>query len=323
MISIRDVRKRFGTLQAVDGVSLEIPATGIFGIIGPNGAGKSTLFKMICQLVPPDSGEIVVRGFTRSMDIRRSIGYLPEEHHLYESLTAQGYLRYFTDLLGLPSAAALDGLRRVGLEAKRDEKISRLSKGMRQKIAFARAALGDPPVLILDEPTYGLDPRTAREMRGWIEEAARTRTVVVSSHNMYESERICALVAILSRGRVAAVGTPRALIRGLKAEQVLEVRFRGPDDVLRRLVPHLPPLKDAVFEPEILKLYTHDPAQLPALIQAVVDGLRDPPEGFALEALIPREPSLEDVFIHVTGEGAASLLDGEPSLPAAPPTAAP
>lgn len=302
MISIQRVYKRFGSFVAVDGVSLEIPPAHIFGIIGPNGAGKSTLFRMICQLYFPDEGVIEVCGHRDVMAIKRCIGYMPEEHHLYESLTTFSYLRYFGDLLGLPAARADEVLRYVGLSHKRDEKISRLSKGMRQKVVFARTLLANPPVLILDEPTYGLDPHTSREMRDWVQEAAKTRTVVMSSHNMYESERLCDAVAIVHRGKVVAQGRPRDLVLTLKTQHILDVRYRGQEEILIKATQTLPLSRPPVPGEGSVRLYfpmNQDPY---GLIRSLLDGVRGASDTFGIEALIPREPTLEDVFIQVTGE---------------------
>lgn len=302
MIEIDGVFKRFGTHQAVNGVSLTVPSGQIFGIIGPNGAGKSTLFKLICQILTPDAGIIRVNGTVEELEIKRQIGYLPEEHRLYEHLKTLDYLYHFCDLLGLNRKEARDVLERVGLAHKAQDKISKLSKGMRQKIAFARTLMGDPPVLILDEPMYGLDPHTTTEMRGWIIGESKRKVVVLSSHNLHEAERVCETVAILHKGQTAAVGSPRDLIREIKQEHVLEVGFRGSDQPLRRAIQQLPVSRPALFEEERVQLYFPRNIEPYQVLQLILGAIQKAPESIAVTGIAPREPTLEDVFLRVTGE---------------------
>jgi ABC-2 type transport system ATP-binding protein len=306
VIEIHDVRKRFGHHPAVDGVSLSIPAGQIFGIIGPNGAGKSTLFRMICQIILPDTGHIEVFGARDELGIKRQIGYLPEEHRLYEHLKTLDYLHHFCDLMGVPRREGNQVLELVGLSHKAQDKISKLSKGMRQKVAFARTLLGDPPVLILDEPMYGLDPHTTSEMRGWIVQASKRKVVVLSSHNLHEAERVCETVAILHKGKVAAVGTPRMLIQKLKQEHVLEVGFRGDRGPLERAVASLPLSRPAVFAETSVDLFFPRKLEPYEILQRLLEVVQRAPEQISVTGISPREPTLEDVFLAVTGEKFAS-----------------
>lgn len=305
MIEIRDVHKRFGTHQAVGGVSLTIPPGQIFGIIGPNGAGKSTLFRMICQIIQPDTGHIIVGGETEELAIKRQIGYLPEEHRLYEHLKTLDYLYHFCDLLGMPRRDGAEVLERVGLSHKAQDKISKLSKGMRQKIAFARTLIGDPSVLILDEPMYGLDPHTTSEMRGWIVGQAQKKVVVLSSHNLHEAERVCETVAIIHKGRVAAVGSPRKLVQELKQEHVLEVGFRGSPEPIRRAMEGLPVSRAPVYAADQVQLFFPRKIEPYQVLQLILNAIQRAPESISVTGIVPREPTLEDVFLKVTGESFA------------------
>lgn len=305
MIEIRDVHKRFGTHQAVGGVSLTIPSGQIFGIIGPNGAGKSTLFRLICQIIQPESGQIIVGGETEELAIKRQIGYLPEEHRLYEHLKTLDYLYHFCDLLGVSRQEGRDVLERVGLTHKAQDKISKLSKGMRQKIAFARTLIGDPDVLILDEPMYGLDPHTTSEMRGWIVGQARDKVVVLSSHNLHEAERVCETVAILHKGKVAAVGSPRQLIQDLKQEHVIEVGFRGSSAPIHRAMEGLPVSRTPVYSAENVQLFFPRKIEPYLVLQLILNAIQKAPETISVTGIVPREPTLEDVFLKVTGESFA------------------
>lgn len=302
MIQLQNIKKRFGTHVAVDDVSLTIPAGQIFGIIGPNGAGKSTLFRLLCQLIPPDSGRIEVFGETDELAIKRQIGYLPEEHRLYEHMKTLDYLSYFCELLGLPNREAVQALEKVKLIHKAQEQIRKLSKGMRQKVAFARTLLGSPPVLILDEPMYGLDPSTSQEMRGWILEEAKQKVVLLSSHNLHEAERICDTVAILHRGRVAAVGTPRALVQELKQSHLIEVGFRGESTPIRQALEPLPLLVPPAFSAQSVELIFSRSLEPYRVLQLILAAIEQAAEPIAVTGIVPREPTLEDVFFRVTGE---------------------
>jgi len=323
LIVIQEVSRRFGTHQAVDGVSLTIDAGQIFGIIGPNGAGKSTLFRMICQLIPPDSGSISVNGVTDEIGIKRQIGYLPEEHRLYEHLRTLDYLYYFCDLLGVPRRRGRDVLEKVGLAHKAADKISKLSKGMRQKIAFARTLLGDPPVLILDEPMYGLDPHTSQEMRSWILHEAQRKVVVMSSHNLHEAERVCDRVAILHRGKVVACAPPRVLIEEMKREHILEVGFRGSDAPIRRAVGLIHSSRPPVYEANLVRLYFPRSQDPYLVLQEILGAIQQVPETIQITGITPREATLEDVFLKLTGEAFVQADVAGAAAAAVPPGEAP
>ena len=302
LIVLEHVSRRFGEHVAVDDVSLTIAAGRIFGIIGPNGAGKSTLFRMICQLIHPDSGRIRVFNAHREIEIKRLIGYLPEEHRLYEHMKTRRYLEYFCDLQAVPRRRAMEVLERVELLDKADAKIAELSKGMRQKVGFARALITDPKVLILDEPTYGLDAHTSRHMRSWIAEEARRKVVVMSSHNLHEAERMCGRIAILHRGRVVAHDSPLALIERLKEEHILEVSFLGPDEPLRRAARSMKTIRPPVIENGRMRLFFSNDRDRFEVWQEVLGAIQARPEAIAITGIAPRLPTLEDVFLRVTGE---------------------
>ncbi len=302
MIEIRNVTRRFGDRTAVDRVTLTIEPGQVFGIIGPNGAGKTTLFRLVCRLIRPDSGTIAVHGETGELAVKRLVGYLPEEHRLYEHMRALDYLTYFCRLLGLPRARARRVLEQVALADRANQRVSALSKGMRQKLSFARTLLSDPAVLVLDEPTYGLDPNTAREVRGWIRTEARTKTVLLSSHNLHEAQRVCDQVAILHRGRVVAQGTPRALISSIQDETILELAFSGDPRPVAAAVQTLPLLRPPEFDSDTVTLAFSNERNPYELLRGVLDAIEAQPEPIAITRIAPREPTLEDVFFQVTGE---------------------
>ena len=302
MIELVAVTKRFGKRTAVDGVTLSMAPGRIFGIIGPNGAGKTTLFRLICKLIMPDSGHIAINGKTAELEVKRQVGYLPEEHRLYEHVRTRDYLRYFCDLAGTRRSRADDILRYIGLEDRANQKIATLSKGMRQKLSFGRALLTDPPVLVLDEPTYGLDPNTSREVRRWIRAEARAKTVLLSSHNLHEAQRVCDRVAILHRGRVVAKGTPAALIESYRDEVLIDVDFVGDPQPLARALEALPCALSVAFDGNRATLAFASDASPYRVLRSLLDAIESHDEPIVITRIAPREPTLEDVFFKVTGE---------------------
>ncbi len=204
-LRVSGVAKRFGTQTAISGLSFEVEAGEIFGLLGPNGAGKTTTLRMLAGLYCPDAGEVEVAGRsvrTHADAVRGSVGLLTEQPGLYDRLTAEENLRFFANLYGVAAAELNDRLERwlrlLGLWEHRSKRAGTLSKGMRQKLAIARAVIHEPPIVLLDEPTSGLDPEAARTVRDAIASLATSgRTLVLCSHNLFEVERLCRRVAIL------------------------------------------------------------------------------------------------------------------------------
>jgi ABC-2 type transport system ATP-binding protein len=222
MITVQHLTRRFGARLAVDDVSFRLERGEVVGFLGPNGAGKTTTMRVLTGFLPPSAGTVAVGGhdvLRESMAVRERIGYLPEsvplyrEHRVQEMLVFQGRLRGLGRAEAKRRAAAV--LERVGLAERARSLIGRLSKGQRQRVGLAVALLPDPEVLVLDEPTSGLDPLQRIEVRRLIQELARERTVLLSSHILPEIEAVCPRVIILHRGRVAADGTQSELVERL------------------------------------------------------------------------------------------------------------
>lgn len=215
-IVTRNLTKKFETVLAVDRLSLEIQSGEIFGLLGPNGAGKTTTIRMLSALIAPTSGEAWVAGYPLGEaddEIRRRVGVLTESPGLYDVLSAERNLAFFAELYDVQDVPGQVEryLRMLGLWERRHETVSTFSKGMRQKLAIARAMLHEPPVLFLDEPTSGLDPQAARLIRDFIASLKQEgRTIVLCTHNLDEADRLCDRVAVLST-RVLAVDAPQAL----------------------------------------------------------------------------------------------------------------
>ena len=239
-----DRRERF---KAVDRIDLVVERGEIFGLLGPNGAGKTTTMKMLATLLIPTSGTIRVLGIdplARPRDVRARLGaMLSGERSLYWKLTGRENLEYFAALYHVPPRETAPRIERalaaVNLAARADDYVERYSTGMRQRLALARALLPDPPLVLLDEPTVGLDPQASRDLRDRVRELrAQGRTVLLTTHYMEEADQLCDRVAIIDHGRIVALDTPAALKRTIRAEEVVRLEIGLPGDdglVLERL----------------------------------------------------------------------------------------
>ncbi len=209
MIEIKNVSKLYGEQKALDGVSFHVGEGEIVGLLGPNGAGKSTLMKIITCFIPPTDGEVTVCGhsiYDDTLGVRRCIGYLPEHNPLYLDMYVREYLRFAGGLSGLKNvnARADAMIELTGLTPEANKKIGQLSKGYRQRVGLAQALIHDPQVLILDEPTTGLDPNQLEFVRSIIREAGKTKVVLLSTHIMQEVEAMCNRAIIIDKGRIVS-----------------------------------------------------------------------------------------------------------------------
>ncbi|MVM40886.1 gliding motility-associated ABC transporter ATP-binding subunit GldA [Spirosoma sp. HMF3257] len=234
-IRVQNLTKEYKQQRAVNQISLSVEPGEIVGFLGPNGAGKSTTMKIATGYLAPTEGTVEVNGFdvrTHSMDVRRSVGYLPEHNPLYLDLYVKEYLRFAGSLHGLRGAELsrriADMIELVGLGREQHKRIGQLSKGYRQRVGLAQALLHNPPVLILDEPTTGLDPNQLAEIRQVIRDAGQNKTVLFSTHIMQEVEAICDRVVIINRGQIVADGPLSQLRRTSTDEGVVVVaEFEG------------------------------------------------------------------------------------------------
>ena len=236
MISVRAVHKSFGRVQAVRGVTFEVGKGQVVGLLGANGAGKTTTIRMITGFTPPDAGSVAVAGHDTlgaSLAARRAVGYLPESAPAYGEMSVDGFLAFRGTLYGMRRRARRAAIERVlglcDLHEVRRRRVGQLSKGFRQRVGLAAAMLHDPPVLILDEPSNGLDPKQIGQARRLIRELAHDRTVLVSSHILPEVEQTCDRVIIMARGQVRVDADPKQLLDSLRDASPYVVEARGPD----------------------------------------------------------------------------------------------
>jgi ABC-2 type transport system ATP-binding protein len=243
MIEVNRLCKRYGSLLAVDGISFSVNEGEIVGFLGPNGAGKTSTLRILTCYHPASSGSARVGGFdvfTQSMEVRRLIGYLPESAPLYPEMRVREYLDFRGRLHGLNAGDRAAAIRRVTTQCWLGEFVNRpigqLSKGMRQRVGLADALLHDPKVLVLDEPTIGLDPAQIRETRNLVRELGKRHTILFSSHILSEVEQLCTRIIIISAGKLIAQGTPDELRERVSAESPLIAEIRGPADQVRNTV---------------------------------------------------------------------------------------
>lgn len=301
MITVEHLSKHFGEVVAVRDISFSAASGQVTGFLGPNGAGKTTTLRILCGYMPPTSGQATVAGydvFEHSMTVRQQVGYLPENVPLYRDMTARNYLQYLAEIRGLPDrrGRASAALARVNLLGRANSRIRTLSKGMRQRLGLAAALLHDPPVLILDEPTIGLDPIQVLELRELVRELGRERTVLFSTHILSEAEQICDQVVIIHQGQIIAQGAPADLRSQLARGGRILVRVAGDEQAALASLRQLPGLLSATAGPEGLILTPQPTAEelRPAIAQALVQG------GHAVLEVRPLAVSLEDIFLELT-----------------------
>ena len=298
------------TFRAVDGIDLRVENGEIFGILGPNGAGKTTTMRMLATLLEPTSGSATVLGHdlvTDARAIRRRLGaVLSGERSLYWKLTARENLEYFAALYHVPPAETpgriADILEAVHLTDRADDYVERFSTGMRQRLVLARALLPAPALLLLDEPTVGLDPQAARDLRERVIQLRdEGRTVLLTTHYMEEADQLCDRIAIVDHGRIVALDTPDALKRNLTASEVVRLELHAPERADSGLVARVEALGTIAQRERnngALHLTVHcDSARV--LVPLVIDAARA--EAAELANIQVQPVSLEDVFISLTG----------------------
>jgi len=301
MIRVEGLTKDYGPRRAISGLTFDAEQGEILGFLGPNGAGKTTTMRILTGYMPPTSGVAEVAGFDvvdQSLEVRRRVGYMPETIPLYPDMTVFDYLKYMADLRRVANAEdrVLDLLEMLHMEDRADSYISNLSKGMRQRVGLGQALVHDPEVLILDEPTIGLDPVQIIEVRNLIREAGKKQTVLLSTHILSEAQQICNRVLIINKGKIVAEDSPERLQARLTGAQRVNLIVGGDADGLDRLVSAVAGVTRASFLADGKLEFETAPGvdPRPDVARVVVNG------GFNLLEMHPVGMSLEDIFLQLT-----------------------
>jgi len=309
VIEVEQLSKHYGDFTAVEDISFRVEKGEILGFLGPNGAGKTTTMRMLTCYLPPSAGSAKVGGYDvmeESLEVRRNIGYLPEQPPLYTDMTVESYLRFVAKIKDVPSAhlqSQMDeAMEKTGVAHVHNKVISQLSKGYRQRVGLAQALVHKPAVLILDEPTVGLDPKQIIEIRETIKSLRGEHTIILSTHILPEVAMTCDKVVIISKGRIVGEGSPESLTEQLREGGVLRAQVAGPREAVEGLLTGIEGVVDVQYEDagQDLGAYlvttvagqdVRDP-----LAKAIVDG------GYGLRELRSMDMSLEDVFLRLTNE---------------------
>lgn len=310
VIETTDLLKTFGSLTAVNGVSLTVNRGEVLGFLGPNGAGKSTTMKMITGFMTPDSGSVTIAGHDMAqapLAAKARIGYLPEGAPAYPDMTPRRFLSFLADARRMSKELFTDRLDwvvdRIAIADVLDQPIETLSKGFKRRVGLAQAILHDPDVLILDEPTDGLDPNQKFQVRALIREIAPEKAIIISTHILEEVEALCARAVIISRGKVVADGTPQELEMRSRYAGAVTLSLENTDEAVAVLsaLPGVECVEASAAQSGVLTVFPEPGTQ--NLLAVVAQTARD--QGWAVHMIRPERGRLDDVFRDVTqGEAA-------------------
>ena len=307
MIQVEHLTKRYAGFTAVRDISFHVAKGEVVGFLGPNGAGKSTTMRMITGYLPPTSGRACIAGFdifTQSIQARQHLGYLPESTPLYHDMRVNEYLRYRASLKGVPSSKLRervgDVLDLCNLQEKERAIIGTLSKGQRQRVGIADALVHDPALLILDEPTIGLDPNQIRQVRELIKNLATRRTVLISTHILPEVEMMCSRVVIIHKGQIQASDTPENLLSNHRSVGSIRLEIQSPPEDACEVLSKLSGVKEVTAESflagqAVFLLRTDAGVDLSADVCRLAQE-----RCWELRGLVRKKPTLEDVFVDLT-----------------------
>ena len=313
MIEVSHLTKKYGSRLAVDDISFTVEDGIIYGLLGPNGAGKSTIMNILTSYLAPTSGEVKVAGYglpEEAQQAKACVGYLPEQPPLYPEMTVQEYLMFAAELKGVKKVQrkeqVLKAARRTGLESVLPRLIRSLSKGYRQRVGIAQALLGSPKLIILDEPTVGLDPAQVIEIRKLIRELGRAHTVILSSHILSEVQAVCSRVLILSKGKLVAEGTPEELGEKLNPGSCLRATVLGDRKTVLEAVQAVPGICKVRVESEADGEVTFTAESEDAADRRAAVSKALAKAGCTVLALAAENKSLEEIFLALTGGASAA-----------------
>lgn len=308
MVEVSHLTKRYGPRTAISDLCFTIESGRIYGFLGPNGAGKSTTMNIITGCLAATEGSVTIGGhdiFEEPVAAKKLVGYLPEQPPLYQDMTPREYLAFVLEAKGVKGAKAQGQMERVveitGIGPVKDRLIRNLSKGYKQRVGLAQALTGEPQVVVLDEPTVGLDPKQIIEIRDLIRQLGDQHTVVLSSHILSEVSQVCDQILIIDQGRLVANGTPQQLSQMLKGGQVLSLLVKAGEAQARAALREMPGLDslESAADPEGTLLRLH-PAEGADLREAAFTHLSQ--AGLVILEMKREQATLEDVFLQLTEE---------------------
>jgi ABC-2 type transport system ATP-binding protein len=307
MIKVENLTKRYGDFVALKDVSFELKEGEVVGLLGPNGAGKTTLMRILVSFLKPTDGEVEIEG----MDIRKpimeqkiksKIGYLPEQAPLYEDMLVNEYLEFIGRMQGVGEEEIYkkvsEVIKKCGLSEKKNAEISTLSKGYRQRVGIAQALIHNPKIIILDEPTTGLDPKQRIEIRDLIKEIGKDRTVILSSHILSEVQSTCSRVIIINRGKIVADGSPQELENMGKGSVLVKMEIQNMVEGVIEKLKNITGVIGVKIEGNTIHIESENDNDVRAhAARMIVES------GAGLLGLERKQTSLEDVFINLTNKG--------------------
>ena len=322
MIKVQNVTKKYGTTIAVDNISFTVNDGEVVGFLGPNGAGKSTTMNMITGFIEPTKGQIIINGVDiskRPRKAKREIGYMPENVPLYYELTAKEFLSYMAELKLVKKSERKqqveEVLKEMGLEDVKNKLIRNLSRGYKQRVSLGGALIGDPDVIILDEPTVGLDPKQITEIRNLIKKLGKKHTVILSTHILSEVSQICEKVIIINKGKIVAIDTPENLEKTTKEQNGISVTVEDPKNNMKKLKERIKEIENI----ELLKDNEDGTKQYIITTSSDIDLRKKlfevlPKEEIVIFELKKTENTLEDAFIKLIDTTKQETLDGEGTM---------
>ncbi|MCW5316028.1 ATP-binding cassette domain-containing protein [Nostoc sp. KVJ3] len=317
MIEVEHLSKIYGSTSAITDVTFSVEPGEILGLLGPNGAGKTTTMRILAGYLPATNGNARIAGYDvheNSLAVRQRIGYLPETPPLYPDMTVEGFLHFVARIKGVSAGdrpnKVLAAIKRCNLEDKQRVIIRKLSKGYRQRVGIAQAIVHDPPAIILDEPTVGLDPRQIIEVRNLIKSLAGTHTIILSTHILPEVSMTCSRVAIINRGKVVATNTPENLMTQLTGGSGYELEIEGEAALAKQVLQNVAGVSLIESIPTA-GMHGHQPQANRAYLRVISQPGKEPGKdivatlvraGFGLHELRRVNATLEDVFLQLTTE---------------------
>lgn len=312
MITVQSLTKDYGPKRAIENLNFTAEKGEVLGFLGPNGAGKTTTIRILTGFMPPTSGIAKVGGhdvIEESLEVRKLVGYMPETVPLYDDMRVYDYLRYMGQLRHLDNLdeRVEDVLEKIGLIDRAESLIKNISKGMRQRVGLGQALIHEPEVLILDEPTIGLDPKQIREVRNLIQEIGKERTVLLSTHILSEAQQICDRVIIINKGHIVAEDAPENLQNRLSSSRKVSVRVGTDAEKAVGLIKEVDGVKSAQLGPNGLIQFENPSNQdsRAKVAKLLVEN------GFDLLELTPEIVNLEEIFLKLTRDDASAAESSE------------